>query len=175
MRILTTIGILTILLLACNPVKRVLNDPKKFEQIKDAVIRGGFCINDTIKIETIKDSISYRDSIIEREVKAPCADFDTTLADGTHIAVSSGVLTFKAGVKAKHETKVIRITNTVRDRAYENILKSDITKRDSVINVYKNLYVETKAERNELRWKLVWLIIIAVVIIFRKQIIKLVI
>lgn len=175
----TLICILTIFLFACNPVKKVLNDPKKFEQVKEAVIRSGACVNDTVTIETKVDSIVTKDSIIERIVSVPCKDFDTTLSDGAEIKVSSGVLTYKAPKKEKQTT--ITKTNNIRDRSFENLLKSDIAKRDSVISYYAK-YIENqnkdlkeaKKENRELKRKLILLALIALIIIFRKQVIRLI-
>lgn len=173
------IAIISLLFLACNPVKKVLNDPKKFEIVKEAVIRGGYCINDTIKLETTKDSIVYKDSIIDSKITVPCKDFDTTLADGTKIKVSSGVLIYSR--KSKETTKTVTITNSIRDRAYENILKSDIAKRDTAIKAYMKLYEETqiklkdaKIENTKLKWRLFLVIAIFLVWTFRWSILKLV-
>lgn len=149
--------ILTAFFLACNPVKRVLNDPSRFEQVKEAVIRSGACVNDTVTVETVKDSVIYRDSLIE--FKVPCPDFDTIIGhDGTQISISSGVLTAK--VKAKETQKTIRVTNTVKDRSLENILKADIAWRDSTIKVYQDLLEgeqkvssEQRSKKNTWKWR----------------------
>jgi hypothetical protein len=171
--------IFALFLLACNPVKKVLNDPKKFEQVKEAVIRSGACINDTITVETVKDSVVYKDSIIEKTFSVPCSDFDTTLTDGTIIKVSSGVLIYKHNCKTKETTKTVIKTNNIRDRAYENILKSDIYKRDSAISAYVKLYSQTQEDLKQtrkdnihLKIKLWGVILVAGLIIFRKQIFK---
>lgn len=169
---------LIFLALGCNPIKRVVNNPKKFELMKEIVVRSGACTNDTVTIETIKDSIVYKDSIIETRVQVPCKDFDTTMADGSRISVSSGVLTYTAKVKEVIR-KVVK-TNNIRDRAYENILKGDIAKLDSVVKAkdvkiseqnadIKNL----KADVRNAKWKL-WAVIIAFgVWIFRKPLLRL--
>jgi hypothetical protein len=169
------------LLIGCNPVKRVLNDREKFEQVKEAVIRSGACVNDTITIETTKDSIVYKDSIIESKIQVPCSDFEKNLPDGTLIRISSGVLTYQHTCKEKKITRTITKTNNIRDKAYENILKGDITKRDSAISAYIKLLSdsqianrELKKENRNLVLKFWGIIAIAGVIVFRKQIFKLV-
>lgn len=173
------IALVSLIFLACNPVKQVLKDPKKFEVVKEAVIRGGYCINDTVTMETTKDSIVYKVSIIDSLIPVPCKDFDTTLSDGTRIKVSSGVLKY---TKSNKETiRTITRINNIRDRAYENILKSDIANRDSAIKAYMKLYEQTqnnlvssKRENTKLKWKL-WLVIaLAVAWTFRRTILKLV-
>ena len=40
--------LLIILFASCNPVKKVLQTPSLFNQVKDSVIARGYCINDTI-------------------------------------------------------------------------------------------------------------------------------
>ena len=168
-----------ILLIGCNPVKRVLNDREKFEQVKEAVIRAGACINDTITIETSKDSVVYKDSLIEKTFNVPCPDFEKAMPDGTLIKISSGVLTYKHNCKEKQILRTITKTNNIRDKAYENILKGDITKRDTAISAYIKLLSdsqianrELKKENRNLTLKFWGIIAIAGVIVFRKQIFK---
>lgn len=175
----TLIVICTLIMLACNPVKRVMQDQQKFDKVAEEVIRRGYCVNDTITVETIKDSIVYEISIIEDSIKVPCADFDTTIGnDGTTIKISSGVLTYSHKCKETIRTK--KITNNIRDKSLENILKNDIAKRDSAISIYMGLYEKTQlevksltAEKRALRWKMIGIALLSVLIIFRKQIIKL--
>lgn len=168
-----------ILLLGCNPVKQVLKDPVKFDQVKEAVIRSGACVNDTITIQTTHDSIVVKDSIIEIKTTVPCSDFDTTLADGTFIGVSSEVLTYRHSCKEKEVIRTTTKTNNIRDRSFENILKKDIDNRDSAIRVYMKLYTdsqfankELKSSNTKLKFKFWLLVVAAGLIIFRKQIFK---
>ena len=56
--------LLILVLFGCNPVKQVLNDKAKFDQVAAEVIRQGYCANDTLVI--IKsDTILKVDSLIE--------------------------------------------------------------------------------------------------------------
>lgn len=175
----TLILICTLTMLACNPVKRVMQDQQKFDKVAEEVIRRGYCVNDTVTVETIKDSIVYEVSIIEDTIKVPCADFDTTIGnDGTKIQISSGVLSYSHKCKETIRTK--KITNNIRDKSLENILKNDIAKRDSAISIYMGLYEKTQlevktltAEKRALRWKMIGIVLLSALIIFRKQIIKL--
>lgn len=168
--------LIVILLFSCNPVKQVLRDKDKFDQVKEAVIRSGACINDTIVTEVIKDSIVYKDSIIERNV--PCDDFKTTIGDDT-LSVKGGVLS----VSGKDKIRVVTKTNTVRDRSLENILKGDIEKltkantdKDLTINNLESELKKTSGELRVLKIKyklhLALLLIGALVIIFRKPLIR---
>lgn len=169
-----------ILLIGCNPVKQVLKDREKFEKVKEAVIRSGACVNDTITVETTKDSIVYKDSIIETKTLVPCPDFEKNMPDGTLIKVSSGVLTYRHNCKEKEVIRTVTKTNNVRDRSLENILKGDITKRDTAIAAYIKLLSDSqiankdlKKENRNLTLKFWGIIAIAGVIVFRKQIFKL--
>lgn len=162
---------------ACNPVKRVLKDPLKFEEVAQEAVRRGYCVNDTTVIIETKDSVIYRDSIIERVEKVPCKDFDTTIGRA-RIKVSSGVLTYSAKDSIVYRTKTIK--ETVRDLKYESLLKSDIvncqnqlkSSRDSVAAI-RIEYKEYKADARYHQLKL-WLLIIALVTFaFRKQILSL--
>lgn len=144
---------LLIFVLGCNPVKQVLKDQEKFDQVAEEVIRRGKCINDTTVITQTKDSIVYKDSIIEHITSIPCKDFDTTIGRA-RIRVSSGVLTYSAKDSIVYQTKTI--TNTVRDRALENILRADISNRDSIISSrtvqISDLQNEKKGLQADLRW-----------------------
>lgn len=67
LNIILIVAILFVLLLwlvSCNPVRKVLNDPEKFSQVKDEVIRLGYCANDTTII-TKSDTTLIVDSLIE--------------------------------------------------------------------------------------------------------------
>lgn len=165
-----------ILLFGCNPVKQVLKDKAKFDLVAKEVIKKGYCVNDTTVIEKIRDSVVFKDSIIEIIKNIPCKDFDTTIGRA-RIKVSSGVLTYSAKDSTVYRTKTI--TNTVRDKALESILQQDIdakTKQiDSLKNAVRSSQIENKDLMNENRWLTVkfWLLLISsLIIIFRRQIAK---
>lgn len=170
--------ILVISLIGCDPVKRVLKDETKFDLVAEEMVRRGYCINDTVVITKIKDSIIRKDSIIQKLVDVPCKDFDTVIGK-SRIKVSSRVLTFTSAdsIVIRKET----ITNTVRDRKLEDILKKDVSARDKQIDSLKstvrNSQIENKDLKADLRWlqfKFWGLFAAAAVIIFRKQLIRLV-
>jgi len=170
--------VLFILLISCNPVKRILRDKEKFDIIANEAIRRGYCVNDTVVIEKIKDSIVYRDSIVNIIDSVPCKDFDTTIGR-SRIRVSSGVLSYYTRDSIIVRTQ--KITNTVRDRSYENILKSDIFDRDSIINKLNKDVVDSEIRNKETRADLLWwkvrfsLLCIAFgLVLFRKPIAKII-
>lgn len=137
--------LLAILFIACNPVKRVLNDPKKFEQVAQEVVRKGYCINDTVTVEVVKDSIIRKDSLIKEMIPVPCKDFDTTFGK-TRISVSSGVLKYEHTCEKETVIRERVRTNTVRDRKLEDLLKKDIDTRDGRISQLEKENKEVKAE-----------------------------
>jgi len=55
---------LLILLIGCNPVKQVLRDQDKLEQVAKVVIAGGWCANDTTFI-TKSDTLIEVDTLVE--------------------------------------------------------------------------------------------------------------
>jgi len=59
----TKISLLLILLIGCNPVKQVLRDNDKLEQVAKVVIAGGWCANDTTFI-TKSDTLVEFDTLI---------------------------------------------------------------------------------------------------------------
>lgn len=170
--------LLLLLLFGCNPVKQVLKDKTKFELVAKELVRRGYCVNDTVVIEKIKDSVVYKDSIIERINNVPCKDFDSTIGRA-RIKVSSGVLTYTA--KDSLVIRVQTITNNIRDKKLEEILKGDISNRDSIILDYRKSVLDLQTANKDVSSDLAWmtakfwiLFVAALVIIFRKQIIGIV-
>jgi hypothetical protein len=50
------ISLLLLLLIGCNPVKQVLRDQEKLEEVAKVVVKGGWCANDTtfvVKSDTL--------------------------------------------------------------------------------------------------------------------------
>ena len=56
--------LLLILLIGCNPVKQVLRDKDKLEQVAKVVVAGGWCANDTTFI-TKSDTLIEVDTLVE--------------------------------------------------------------------------------------------------------------
>jgi hypothetical protein len=143
-----------LLLIGCNPVKQVLKDQTKFDLVAKEVVRRGYCVNDTIVIEKIKDSVVYKDSIIERINNVPCKDFDSTIGRA-RIKVSSGVLTYTA--KDSVILRVRTITNNIRDKKLEEILKGDISNRDSIILDYRKTVLDLQTANKDAKSDLAWM------------------
>jgi hypothetical protein len=166
--------IIILLLVSCNPIKQILKDPAKLDEVAQEVVRRGYCVNDTTVITELKDTVVYRDSIIEKIEKIPCRDFDTTIGRA-RISVSSGVLKYSAKDSVVYRTKTI--TNTVRDREYERILLYDIRMLKDTLSIeradaaiikseFKAYKIDARIDRAKL-----WIIIIALgIFALRKQI-----
>jgi hypothetical protein len=59
----TKISLLLLLLIGCNPVKQVLRDQDKLEEVAKVVVKGGWCANDTTFI-TKSDTLVMFDTLI---------------------------------------------------------------------------------------------------------------
>lgn len=59
---------LLLLLFGCNPVKQVLRDQDKLEQVAKVVVKGGWCANDTTFI-TKSDTLLVIDTLIRVDVE----------------------------------------------------------------------------------------------------------
>lgn len=140
--------ILIIIIASCNSVKRVLKDPEKFEEVAREVVKRGYCINDTVIVT--KDSIKYitRDSIIRDSIDTPCPDFTKKFSSGAVVTSKDGVLsvTFPVQVKDKIITKTI--TNNIRDKKLEEILRGE---RDAALDRAAALKVERDKLQDELK------------------------
>jgi hypothetical protein len=170
--------ILILFLISCSSVKRVLNDKDKFDQVAKEVVKRGYCINDTTIITQTKDSVVYKDSIIERITSVPCTDFDTTIGRA-RIRVSSGVLTYSSKDSIVYRTKTI--INNIRDKKLESILKQDLQSRDSAILSQKGIVIDLRNANLDLKEKnrklilSLWLLMVGgLVITFRKPLIKMI-
>lgn len=156
--------VIILLLLACNPVKRVLKDPEKLDEVRQHLIETGMCVNDTVTVETF---IQGEDSI----VKIPCDDFDTTSKDSVRIVVKDSVLKY---IKIN---KVI--TKIVRDTKLEDQLKAELKKKDDEILKLKSKVVDLGGDNNKLdkrvlrlRIILICLAVFTSLVVFKKPILR---
>lgn len=137
---------------SCNPVKKILKDQEKFEQVAVEVIRRGYCTNDTTIVVTHTDTVviteekQFIDSVL---IDQGLCNFDTTLKSGLRIKFENRYLyvTEKALIKTKIVTK--HVNNYIKDVAYEQILKKDIEALNGTIKVLEgkvSVYKETNKE-----------------------------
>ena len=97
--------VLLILVSSCNPVKQVLNNPARFEVIKDEVIKRGYCTNDTLlifKTDTTEvhdtttmvyvDTTTIRDSVYFWETKFQTITKTRTIRDSVKFVIVDSAL-----------------------------------------------------------------------------------
>ena len=105
---------LCFLLLSCNPVKQVLRDQDKLEEVAKVVIKGGWCANDTTLI-TKSDTIIDIDTIIRIDTQTDTHIFNDT--------------TYITKWKTRDITKSITIHDTLKsfivDNARVKLLQAD--------------------------------------------------
>lgn len=136
MRYLVIFIVTFTILYSCNPVKRVLKDPVKTNEMATEIIRRGYCANDTTIFTTVTDTVFVNDheNIDTLIFEQGICNFDTTLKSGTRIKFQDGILLIREKKQIKTRVITKQIDNMIRDTKFENILKQDIaTYRDSVI------------------------------------------
>jgi len=123
--------IVIILLGSCNPVKKVLNNKEKFEIVAKEVVRRGYCINDTVIIDTSRiDTVVKENHIVDSVFLDQ--DIDTTFPSGAKVSLHNGMISVKCP-SAKEITRTVKETQYIRDLKLESILKEDAAiKSDSI-------------------------------------------
>ena len=105
---------LLLIFISCNPVKQVLRDQEKLEEVAKVVVKGGWCSNDTTYI-TKSDTLIEVDTLITID----------TLTD-TYIVNDTVYLT---KWNTKEITKTLTIHDTLRsiitDNARVRLLQAD--------------------------------------------------
>lgn len=136
--------LLFILFVGCNPVKQVLRDQEKLEQVAKVVVKGGWCSNDTTFI-TKSDTIVEIDTFIRIDTQT-----DTQI-------INDSVYITKW--KTKNIIKTLTIRDTLKsyivDNARVRLLQADSSRLTNLANEYKG-----KAQK-----RLKWLIIIGIVFV----------
>lgn len=134
--------IFLLLFLGCNPVKQVLRDQEKLEQVAKVVIAGGWCANDTTFVVK-SDTLVKIDSFIRIDTET----YTQIINDTAYITKW----------KTKNIIKTLTIHDTLKsyivDNARVRLLQADSTRLNNLANEYKG-----KAQK-----RLKWLIIIGIV------------
>ena len=135
--------LLLIVLVSCNPVKQVLNDKAKFDEVAAEVIRQGYCANDTL-IVVKSDTIVMVDSLIE-------VYSDTTIINDT---------AYVTMWETKNFTKTFTIRDTLHsvivDNARVRQLQADI----------EQITKQSEQHKQNATNRLYWFIIALAVILF---------
>ena len=134
-------------LVSCNPVKQVLRDQEKLEEVAKVVVKGGWCANDTtfvVKSDTIVD--------VDTLVRIDTLTDTYVLNDTTYITKW----------KTRDIIKSITIHDTIKsfivDNARVRLLQADSTRLTNLANEYK-----AKAD-SRLNWLISLLVLIALFI-----------
>lgn len=152
------IVIMLLLATSCNPVKQVLRDKEKFEQVAREVVKAGFCVNDTVTVT--KDTTIYttKDSVIFQTdtVNTKCPDFTRTFKDGTVVESKNGNISVKTIQKTITKTVTITVTNNVRDKKLESILREErdqaLDKAAKLQSKYEDIQKELKDKKRTLTY-----------------------
>jgi hypothetical protein len=141
------ISLLLVLLIGCNPVKQVLRDQDKLEEVAKVVVKGGWCANDTTFITT-SDTLVEVDTLVRIDTLT-----DTYVLNDT---------TYITKWKTREITKSITIHDTIKsyivDNARVRLLQADSTRLINLANDYKS-----KAD-SRLNWLISLLVLIALFI-----------
>lgn len=141
-------AIYMMLMSSCNPVKRVLKDKNKLDQVAEVVVRSGYCANDTM-IVSKSDTLYSFDTITDTQL-------ETFVRNDT---------IFKTQFKNRVVTKTVTIKDTIQkvvvDNAKINLLYADLAK----IN---NKLVDAKEQsRKRLHWIVLFIIVISGYIVLK--------
>ena len=143
----TKISLLLLLLIGCNPVKQVLRDQDKLEEVAKVVVKGGWCANDTTFITT-SDTLVELDTLVRIDTLT-----NTYVLNDT---------TYITKWKTREITKTLTIHDTIKsfivDNARVRLLQADSTRLTNLANEYKS-----KAD-SRLNWLISLLVLIALFI-----------
>ena len=105
-----------LLITSCNPVKQVLKDKQKLDEVAEVVVRSGYCANDTT-IVTKSDTTIVHDTAYQTDTLIEV----TTKNDTQYVTLPRKVI-----------TRTITIRDTIKsvvvDNARVSILQKDILK-----------------------------------------------
>ena len=145
--------LLLILFVGCNPVKQVLRDQEKLEQVAKVVVKGGWCANDTTFI-TKSDTLVEMDTIIRIDTQT-----DTQI-------INDSVYITKW--KTRDITKTLTIHDTIKsfivDNARVRLLQTDSARLAFELNEW-----EGKAKKRQL-WIFLLLGVIALYFYLKSKI-----
>ena len=130
-------------LTSCNPVKQVLKDQNKLDQVARVVVAGGYCANDTTYIVKSDTTIQV-DTLIQN---------DTTI----HVETRNDT-TYLTRLKYRDIIKSITIHDTIKSVVVDNA-RLNLIRGELAVAKAKSIEWERKAER-----RAGWLIILILAI-----------
>jgi hypothetical protein len=118
--------LLILLFVGCNPVKQVLRDQDKLEQIAKVVVAGGWCANDTTFI-TKSDTLLVVDTLVEVHTDVEIRNINDSV--------------FVTKWKTKNIIKTLTIHDTLKsyivDNARVRLLQTDLDKKTKEAEQHK--------------------------------------
>ena len=166
------LGAIISVLYSCSPVKRVLENPKYYAQVKKQVILNGECVNDTITEKILKDTVIYKDTVIHDSFKVnmPMECHLDTIVNDFSVYLENGNLWVQWLGKVPERTINKQTTHVVVDRAKEAILI------DSCKSLERTVYEKNNelTRKNKTMVKLYIGLIAMLLFMLRKPIMKLV-
>jgi len=142
--------LLLIVLFSCNPVKQVLRDEDKLQQVARVIVNGGWCLNDTIYI-TKSDTLVKVDTFLNVEV------YTDTQKVNEYVYVTQW--------KTKNIVKSVTIRDTLKSYIVDNTHVKSLQADSTTLAIKMNLWKHKANIR--LSW-LISLLIIALVFIYLK-------
>jgi hypothetical protein len=140
--------IAAIIAVSCNPVKQVLNNRAKFEEVKNEVIRLGYCANDTTII-SVSDTLTQYDTTIQKEIEI------LTLGDTVYVT------RWQTRDIVKRVTIRDTIKSVVVDNSRVQLLQADLKAIEAKANEWK-----AKADKR-LNWLILGIIGIGLFVFFK--------
>ena len=125
---------LILLFVSCNPVKQVLRDQDKLEQVAKVVVKGGWCANDTTFI-TKSDTLVMVDTLVRIDTET----FTEIINDTTYITK------WKTRDIIKSTTIHDTLKSFIVDNARVRLLQADSTRLSNEAITW-----EGKAKRRQL-------------------------
>jgi hypothetical protein len=117
---------LSFLFLSCNPVKQVLRDQEKLEEVAKVVVKGGWCANDTTFVVK-SDTLVEVDTLVRVDTLTDTYVFNDT--------------TYITKWKTREITKSITIHDTVKsfivDNARVRLLQADSVRLTNEVTEWK--------------------------------------
>lgn len=129
-----------LILSSCNPVKQVLKKPAYFNVIKDSVLKGGYCVNDTSFLY-ITDTLETTDTLYE------------VMTDT--LVINDSVYFWDVKYRTINNTRIIKdsIKSVVIDSSMASVLR-------------KELWLEKEKSKENKAWKKFFFIAIGSAVAF---------
>lgn len=130
-RIILSVIIIAFAFLSCNPVRQVLKDKEKFDQVANEVIKRGYCLIDTLVVNT-SDTILVVDTLYDEIIK-----IDTMVKNDTVYFWQNKIF----NVRSKY---IIKDTIKLIDSSRINVLNAELKKKDEHLVRYYEMNNQLK-------------------------------